>query len=398
MPRYTTRVLTSESDLESVRTEWARRVLELPRPHIEQHPDWLAIEGRATGQEGTRMVVTLHDDGRLVGVAPFLMRSFRWPCRLGYTSVAKFPMRLADLAGESLVAPDSPEAHEAMARALADASVPYQMIYLESTPVGSSLWRWLESPAIAERFWLHRPGEVTPHRLIELPDTFQAYLASFNGKSRRNIQNAIRKLEKSIDGALSLDRVTARSDVASFLERVERVQSRTWQARSLGMEIRASAAQRERLGGYADRGWLRSYLLRAGETPLAFVIGFQADGTYYYNTVGYDLAFVDQRPGTALLYRLIEDLCATNRPRWLDFGQGDSEYKRIFSNVEYDEASVYLLRKSAYTGVARASHRACEVVSRATRTGLDRLGLRERVRHILRGRSSRPTPGAVTSA
>jgi CelD/BcsL family acetyltransferase involved in cellulose biosynthesis len=136
----------------------------------------------------------------------------------------------------------------------------------------------------------------------------------------------------------------------------------------------------------ADRGWLRSYVLTCGDVPVCFIIGAQDDATYYYERIGYDPTWHEHSPGKVLLFKVIEDMYAERTPKWFDFGTGDSEYKRVFGTEQYDELNVYLLRKSVYMAAARATHSSVGVVDRAVRRVLDRYQLRQRVRHLLRGR------------
>mgnify|MGYP005729650203 FL=1 len=63
-----------------------------------------------------------------------------------------------------------------------------------------------------------------------------------------------------------------------------------------------------------------------------------------YEEVGYDRRFRKQAPGQMLLMKVLEELYEDSPPRVFDFGGGDAEYKRIFSNVESESGNVWLLR------------------------------------------------------
>jgi CelD/BcsL family acetyltransferase involved in cellulose biosynthesis len=183
---------------------------------------------------------------------------------------------------------------------------------------------------------------------------------------------------------LSLERITRLEDVPRFLEGANRLAALSWQGRKLGSTV---AGTRERLRTLEERtrqGWLRSYLLRGGGTAIAFVVGFQDSGTYIYSQPGYDPKWAEYSPGNVCLYRIIQDLFEHDRPEWMDFDVGDNHYKSVFSTQSRDVQNVYLMRRSAYTGLALLTHRIFSGVSSGVRHGLDRLGLREKVRHILR--------------
>jgi hypothetical protein len=384
--RYETRILSSAREVASMAGAWERLRQQQERPHIAQHPDWLAIEGRAA-PGGAPIVVAVYDGDELIGVAPFLLRRWPWACMIGYVTLMRFPMRVASLGGETLLARADREAEEALIHAMLTTATPCDMIFLDNVPLESSLWRLVQdSPLIRGRFWIYTPGKVAPHWLIDMPESFQAYLAGFSGRTRRKLQYAVRKLDATCEGRLRVQRITRREQVPELLEQVARVSAQSWQGTRMGLVIRPTPEEGERLGAYADRGWLRCYLLKHGDEALAFVLGRQADGVYYYDRVGYLPGWSDYSPGKVLLYRLIEDLFDADTPTWLNFGSDDSEYKRLFGNHAYDDRSVYLVRRSAYATLAYATHALCRAAGAATLRTLDRLHLKERARQLVRGR------------
>jgi CelD/BcsL family acetyltransferase involved in cellulose biosynthesis len=106
----------------------------------------------------------------------------------------------------------------------------------------------------------------------------------------------------------------------------------------------------------ARRGLLRSYVLYGANAPCALVLGYQFGDVFHYAEIAYDQTFGRFSPGTALLYLLIEDLTGHRSPRLVNFGIGDAGYKREFSNIHAEDASVLLLPKNAANAVRRRCH------------------------------------------
>jgi len=52
----------------------------------------------------------------------------------------------------------------------------------------------------------------------------------------------------------------------------------------------------------------------------------------FLKATGFDHAYARNRVGVYLLMKVIDDLCADPTVDVLDFGPGDAEYKRLFSN------------------------------------------------------------------
>jgi CelD/BcsL family acetyltransferase involved in cellulose biosynthesis len=384
---YRTQILSTQEQVAKLALEWERCRLRQAHPRLHHRLDYLAIEAAEAGRARDFMVVTVHHQGALIGAAPFVIEPWTWRCRLGYTTIAAFPIRRAVLCGGDWMGTMDPGAAEALLRAIVSADLPYQMIHIESLSTESALWGVLqESPVIRRAFWVHAPSGATPHRLVDLPGSFDAYLSKFSGRTRRTLRYKVRRLEAAAERGGCLRRITTREDLPRFVEQARIVLEKSWQGRRLGYRVRPEE-DLPKLAAYADLGLLRCYLLADGDRPIAFVIGTQGDGVYHYDVPAYDPAWAAYHPGTVLLYRIVEDLCADGQAKTLDFGQGENEYKRLFSTRSYDALDVHLVRKSVSTALPLLTHRACAFLGAAVRRGLDRLSLRETVRRNLRGRA-----------
>jgi hypothetical protein len=387
---YRTIVLESRDQRMEIATQWEQLRQRHPRPHIEHHRNWPDILQLAdTSGRASVFAVALYRGDELAGVASFVVKPWHWRCRLGYRTVIRFPMVLADLCGDTLLAPDELEAQEALLLASLLSPRDYHSIFLECLPTDSPLWGAIHnSRDLRRRFWVYHPSGISQRRTIRISGTFQDYLKKFSSHARGKLRRGVQKLEQACGHKIRVASVTRRDQVPWFLRHVESISTKSWQGERLGAVIQASKAELERFGALADHGWLRCYLLSNDEQPIAFVVGWQDVGVYYYEQIGYDPAWKHVAPGTVLLYRVVEDLFADNPPQCLDFRYGDSDYKRIFGNYSFGEANIYLVRKGFYTGLVLAIDKTLRVTARLIRTVLDWCQLREVVRHFLRARSS----------
>src|SRR5262249_39581187 len=127
------------------------------------------------------------------------------------------------------------------------------------------------------------------------------------------------------------------SELDAALEDVEAVARTTYQ-RGLGGGFVQTSYARQRFLVFAERGWLRLYVLRLGNQPAAFWIGTMYRGSFCSDYAAYDPAFGEHSPGNYLLVRMLEDLHAAGATEF-DFGHGDLLYKRRFANFCRDESS-----------------------------------------------------------
>ena len=383
MTRYHTRLLTSSADFAGIAGAWNDLRLRQTRPDLQLNPEWLTLE--AGSKRGAQPAALALFEGReLVGLAPFILRPFNWEARIAYRKVASFPVQLADLCGETPLCPDDPEAYELLFRDAARHGLPFDMMYLEALPIDSGLYRAIASLGkdADVRSYLPRPPQ--PHWLLKLEESFEAYLKTFHAEKRGKLKRRIKKVDKDHPGQLRCERIDRAAQIPGFLAQVEKLSAKSWQGTRLQQVVRDSEDERKKLERHAEHGWMRSYLLYIGEQCVAFVIGAQESGTFYYERIGYDPAWSAYSPGIVLLYKLLEDLHAHERPAWLDFGTGDSTYKRMYGTDSFDCVDVYLLRRTAYMGAARAVHGGLTRAEQAAREVIERYGLRNKVMTILR--------------
>lgn len=142
--------------------------------------------------------------------------------------------------------------------------------------------------------------------------------------------------------------------------------------------------------GIAVRGWLRSYLLMTNSGPIAYGLGFQYQGTRYWDETAYAQECARFSPGSILTHRVIADLFLHDTPELLDFGQGDGGYKRTFGNDRIETCSAHLVKTALAAGVTNLQLAMNRSEARV-RQVLGQLRLTEYARRILKRRNATPS-------
>lgn len=174
-----------------------------------------------------------------------------------------------------------------------------------------------------------------------LPSDYEGFLQSLSKSTRSGVKRYSGKLERDFAGRLEVRRLATPDDIDEYFRDADTVAARSYQ-RGLGVGVRDDPAQRLRTLVALEKGWLRMFVLRLDDQPVAFCGGEAYGNRFTYAIPGYDPAFRDYRVGTYVLMKLIEDLCADPEITVLDFGFGDAEYKRRFGDRSWQEADIHV--------------------------------------------------------
>lgn len=375
----------SESDLQALARE--ARAIGLVPHQVEQDPEWLAITDHGEGAFGAAIV--LRRAGVLVGYLPLRYRRIRVALRLGETSLVHVPLRTVQLFGAGVVGPTEGLAEPALA-ALRGLPFEFDGVTLEEVPIASDLWRCIESGRA--RPFIDVVRGRSRHHLVDIPIDAADVLRRVSGKARSNIKRGIRKAEADL-GLLDVKVYQSPASMRDLLAAAGPISLRSWHYHVLGQDLTLrNAPLLANLERWAERGWVRSYVLSAGTTPMAYAIGFMAGRRFYYETIGYDPAHTIYSPGILLLARILEELTASRAADVLDFGAGDAGYKEIFSTHVHDEVNLWLVRRTPYALAVAGSERLLAHATRFVGGALQRVGLKSRVRALVRRAAASSKP------
>jgi hypothetical protein len=350
------------------------------RPTLLEHElDWVAESEH--GDKAWGAVLGLYDGDRLAGYVPFRYRADGLLFRMGNLRMGRLPYRILELFGCGVVA----ERDEVVADALTqldEVPWPFHAVIVQEAPVDSPLWRAIGAGRARNLRTFGRDEGI--HHMLDLPGSVDEYLARFSNKTRATWKRKGRKLESEL-GPLRLRVYTTPDEVTELLTTIEPVFRRTYHYHLLGRNLSSANEQLvTNLTRWGHKGWLRGYVLFAGEHPAAYVIGSLARGRFSYDMPGYDPDLAATSPGILLLLRMIEDLIGAGA-RLLDFGGGDADYKRLLATRSFPERSALLVRRSGYAlGLAELQH-GMSATARAASRLLERLDIKADVKRWMRG-------------
>ena len=178
--------------------------------------------------------------------------------------------------------------------------------------------------------------------------------------------------------------VTQESQIAEFLVESATISQQSWQAKRIGVRVRADEKQLKQLTQLAQLGALRCYLLHSKGRPVAFSIGTQWNGRYLLEETGYNTSYAKFSPGTVLLLRMLEDMFEHDTPQWLDFGGGDGDYKRLFGNHSTQSGTLLMISRRVWPRMVILVNRVGARLEQWLRACVRHVGLTRRLRRLYR--------------
>jgi CelD/BcsL family acetyltransferase involved in cellulose biosynthesis len=304
----------------------------------------------------TPWILVLRCGGRICCIAPFYLQETRLKIQSSVITLASLPVRMLKcFSGEFIVGfgDDAQQCFQRVFEALWQRRCDFGVVLLENLRLNAPLWRFCQSDSSCSRRF--RPflasSQVDKLHQASLPVTHADYIAQLNPRTRQRLRRQARKLCN--DKNTQLEKFTTPKQVQPFLNQLDEIYRDAWQAQLTGYHRRNTEPQHRFLTGMAQCGWFRSYTLTADQQPVAYLLGYQHDGNYYYSEIGYRQQWADYSPGAVLTYLFLEDLFQDNRLKLVDFMVGDQPYKRSLSNLEQAAASIYLAPPNRWRLVLR---------------------------------------------
>ncbi|HVW25707.1 MAG TPA: GNAT family N-acetyltransferase [Polyangiaceae bacterium] len=335
-----------------LRASWQRLFADCAHPNaFHSSPAWseyLHARGAAV-----RVAVVRSGSGTIAGILPLVFHSHSLDYSVGERRVARSRFRVAGVLGSVPLIPERAVEPPALLAGVLEAIPECDAVFTESLPAESPYARLGDAAA---GLLPYAPVPARTDHIVRLEGSFATYMRKRSPKLRVNVERALRMLSGT--GPVQLKCYREPADVDRLFTDASRVRHRSWQFETLGaLKKDGLQSSHDALAELSRRELLRGYVLYAGGTPCAFVVGYQFHGVFFYSVVGYDANFARHSPGIALLYLMLEDLFAHDRPRMVSFGRGDDDYKRRFATTEREVGTHLFFRPTLRNRMRVRNHR-----------------------------------------
>ena len=331
------------------------------------------------------VVLVERDSARALVVAR--IEDFPLAARLGYgigytPTVRALTVVYGGFLGDvEAVGPDT--VLEALGESLGDERL--DLLRLRMLTVDSGLHNAATSRAPALR--VRRFAPKTTHWAARIPSSMDEFLAARSRERRKNVRRHARRLEESYGDDLEVRFFRSPADLDRLYDDCERIHRTSYQ-HALGVGFSSGERERKLTELSMQKGWFLAGVLYLRGEPVAFQLGTAYRGTYAAFGTAFDPGHTEERPGTYLLMKVIEELCSDPAVDRLDFGFGDADYKRAFADESWVEQDVEVFERRARPLGINLVQTTIRGTSTAARSVLDRTGRLRDVRRAWRARLS----------
>ncbi len=196
--------------------------------------------------------------------------------------------------------------------------------------------------AAADRYgWTasEEPEAVTP--VVELPDTWEAYVAALSKKHRHELRRKLRNLERA--GEVGFESAAAPGELAGAVEGLLEMMRESREDKAVFLTPEREAFFRDLATGLAEQGLARISTLTFEGRPAARIFALEGgDTTMLYNS-GFDPALSHLAVGLLSKALLVRDAIERGHSA-VDFLRGTEPYKRHLGGQPRDIVTVRLSR------------------------------------------------------
>ncbi|MCS7059601.1 MAG: GNAT family N-acetyltransferase [Anaerolineae bacterium] len=299
--------------------------------------EWQKVWWQGLG-EGELRVLTMRDEaGHLIGIAPLFFSSGE----ISGAEVAFVGCReVSDYLDFIFARGSEPACLQALLDYLAGpACLPWREIGLCNIPETSPTLTLLPPLAQALGWQVEtRFEDVCP--IVQLPASFEDYLALLDGKERRELVRKLRRAGEEVHLVFAREAVTLDRDMDDFI----RLMKASMPSKAAFMTPRMERFFRLAARAMFDAGWLELSFLEVNGERAATYLNFVYDNAVLVYNSGLDpYKYAYLSPGQVLLGRLIEKAIHDGR-RAFDFLQGNEEYKYQFGGKDLKLYTMYISR------------------------------------------------------
>mgnify|MGYP001997746939 CR=1 FL=1 len=355
--------------------------------HANSDPDFLSMVVSLRDNVLSPLVFLVRENGVPVTALVCRLEKTQVQARIAYFKLAQFSPRSITAVYGGLIGKDTPAIRRKFLDALsselqrgtADVAT-YNMLRADSAFVQS-----IEALDIAN--WRRKYSLPREHFVFQVPAKQEDILLAKPSKTRSKIRYYMRRAEKNLPD-LQVNRLVSSVDIDQIMRDLESVASKTYQ-RGLGAGFHYNEEWRALLKLGFEKNWMEVWTLSTGAKCISFIIGLKYKGRYLIYAKAFDPGYSDDRIGTYLQIKVLEDIARQGECVIVDYGFGEADYKRQFSTDNWPEINVLIAAASVKNFMIMNVVRFCDTTDKILRMVSEKLALTRRIKKALRSKKAK---------
>lgn len=339
------KIIKEVSDIPSILNDWRRLLESEPYKVPDIDPEHYLFEIESLGPEAKPYIICLSRNHKIISMLIARKEKIRFPIRLGYFTFFKTPVRrVLVFHGGFIGQKDKTNfllMYYTIRKALSSGEA--EIAAFNHPHLESLIYKLTKkySPLFTVIFSPRKEGQW----IMDVPVSIESFYINKPRKQRYNLQREIKKLEKNY--LTSVKKYYLDSHILEGIKHAAVVSKQSFQ---YSLEVGFVDNERTRLFCKlaSQKGWIRIYLLYINNEPAAYLWGLIYGNTFFLRTIGFDSRWKKESAGKVLFQKALKDLIETENIKLIDFGFGDTEYKRHFATKKLDTQSFYLYGKKPY--------------------------------------------------
>jgi hypothetical protein len=211
----------------------------------------------------------------------------------------------------------------------------------------------LSSPLLCQLRKLVKPfiADVYGHSVLAISGSADTNAELFGGKTRRELRRKMKILKGAFGQSVEFKCFSKAWEINDGIRDAISVEGRTWQYFA-GWSVLNTPRTLKDFEFFAERGWIRVFVLYVDRVPCAFLIGQVYGNTFHCEHVGYDQSFAQYSVGSLLSAWAFESLAEVGVQR-VDLGDGGQEHFRRMGGEVREEGTIQVYSHTAVGGWCR---------------------------------------------
>jgi len=348
LSEYTAQIVSSSDEIMEIAQELEHFLLHEAEEHSFQQNPYVILAEHERNPNLIPLIILIRCSLKITCV--FFGHITNRPFKLSF-SVIQLPapkLRMLDLHGNGVVFSkkhDKKSCITAFFNTVKLLKPTIELINLNEIEWESPLWQYA-TENFSSRKTFYRLNAASAKKEIlcwhVLHGSHEEWYTSLRHKTRKRISWEKNRFESRAPQPVTIQCIRNQEQVADFIRHIEAIRKDAWQTKTFSTNPHSLADDIKYFEQFALHGWLRSYLLLCGDTPVAYELSVQYRSECIFLERGYAQSFRDLAPGTYLTYFILQHCYNDNPPQKINFGYGENEFKKRLSNLTKDASYAYL--------------------------------------------------------